>query len=186
MIRQASTTRERVLRANRALMNGSGKLAYFRNRGLETKVVRKAWLGSEGGAILYPCFARDGGVLGIHFKSEGRDMRGKRRQWWDSYSPDLPFKADGQPAKVIPFGMETLRNLDSGSLVVLCAGEEDAMSLRQIGYTALSQPGAGLLEPVYARELAGFEVVVFYDAGEEEEALKDARKLVEAGARWSR
>jgi hypothetical protein len=39
-----------------------------------------------------------------------------------------------------------------------------------------------LLEPVYAREMAGLMVVVYYDAGEEREALKDALKLLEAGA----
>jgi len=51
-----------------------------------------------------------------------------------------------------------------------------------VGYTALSQPGAGLLEPAYAREMEGLEVVVFYDAGEEQETHKDAMKLPEAGA----
>jgi hypothetical protein len=126
--------------------------------------------------------ARDGGVLGIHCKTEKRDAKGKRKQWWSDYSPDLPLKADGRPARVIPFGMETLKALAPGSLVILCCGEEDALSLRQADYTALSQPGAGLLEPVYAREFAGFEVVVFYDAGEEREARKDATKLLEAGA----
>lgn len=65
----------------------------------------------------------------------------------------------------------------------LNCGEEDALSLRSIGHTALSQPGAGLLEPVYARMLTGLDVVVFYDAGEEEEACKDALKLEQAGAR---
>jgi hypothetical protein len=55
--------------------------------------------------------------------------------------------------------------------------------LRTVGYTALSQPGAGLLEPVYAREFVELEVVVFYDAGEEQEARKDGLKLLEAGAR---
>jgi hypothetical protein len=39
------------------------------------------------------------------------------------------------------------------------------------------------LEPVYAKEFAGFEVVRFYHAGEEQEALKDAKKLAEAGAK---
>jgi hypothetical protein len=65
----------------------------------------------------------------------------------------------------------------------LCCGEEDALSARQAGYTAVSQPGAGLLEPAYARAFAGLEVVVFYDAGEEHEARKDALKLLEAGAK---
>jgi Protein of unknown function (DUF3987) len=75
-----------------------------------------------------------------------------------------------------------LKNVEAGALVILCCGEEDALSLRQAGYTALSQPGAGLLEPVYAREMAGLRVVVFYDAGEALEASRDARKILEAGA----
>jgi Protein of unknown function (DUF3987) len=102
------------------------------------------------------------------------------------YADDLPRKGHGKnpddPAKVIPCGLETTKELEAGSLVVLCCGEEDSLSLRQIGYTALSQPGAGLLEPVYASELAGFKVVVLYDAGEEAEAQKDALTLERAGA----
>lgn len=125
--------------------------------------------------------------MAIHFKSEGRDDKGKRRQWWKGYADDLLLKGCGRkpdaPAKVIPFGLEMLTNVDPGSQVILCCGEEDALSLRQMGYTVLSQPGAGLLEPVYAREMVGLEVVVFYDAGEEREARKDGRKLLEAGAR---
>ena len=47
----------------------------------------------------------------------------------------------------------------------------------------MSQPGAGLLQPVYARAFEGLEVVVYYDAGEEHEARLDATKLLEAGAK---
>jgi hypothetical protein len=83
---------------------------------------------------------------------------------------------------VILFGLEKLKNVGAGSLVILCCGEEDALSLRQVGYTALSQPGAGLLEPVYAREMAGLGVVVLYEAGEASEARRDAQKLLETGA----
>ena len=115
-------------------------------------------------------------------KMEKRDDKGKRRQWWKNYAPDLPSKANGEPAKVIPFGLENLGDPEPGSLVVLCCGEEDALSLRQIDYMTLSQHGAGLLDPVYAREFAGLDIVVFYDAGEEPEASKDAQKLLEAGA----
>jgi len=84
--------------------------------------------------------------------------------------------------KVIPFGLETFANVNTGTSVVLCCGEEDALSLRPVGYTALSQPGAGLLKPVYSREMAGLGVVVLYDAGEASEARRDAQKLLEAGA----
>jgi hypothetical protein len=58
--------------------------------------------------------------------------------------------------------------------------------VRQAGYVTVSQPGAGLLEPVYAREFDGLEAVVFYDAGEEHEARLDALKLLEAGAKSGR
>ncbi len=182
------TARQKALEARKALLNGSGKLHYFEDRGLSAETVRGAWIGYDPvrDAFTYPCNARGGGLLGIHYKTVGRDAKGKRRQWWEGYADDLPLKGHGKkpnaPAKVIPFGMETLEDLDPGSLVLLCSGEEDTLSVRQIGFTALSQPGAGLLEPVYARELAGFEVVVFYDAGEEAEAHKDGLKLLEAGA----
>jgi hypothetical protein len=184
--------REKAIRAHRTLLNGGDKLSYFEERGISLETVRAAWVGYDAasGAIAYPCIARGGGLLGIHYKSEGRNEKGKRQQWWGAYAEDLPQKGCGRkpddPAKVIPFGLETLGNLEPGSLVVLCCGEEDALSVRQAGYTAVSQPGAGLLEPVYAKAFAGLEVVVFYDAGEECEAREDALKVLEAGAKGAR
>lgn len=175
-----------ILEARKALLNGSGKLGYFERRRISGQTVRNAYIGFRSGAFTYPCIDKDGGILGIHCKSESRDGKGKRRQWWKGYADALPSKGHGKnpgkPAKVIPFGLETLKDVEPGSLAILCCGEEDALSLRQAGYTALSQPGAGLLEPVYAREMSGLEVVVLYDAGEESEARKDAGKLSEAGA----
>lgn len=112
---------------------------------------------------------RSGSLLGLHYKSKARDAKGKRRQWWGAYADDLPPKGHGKkpddPAKIVPFGMETLGDLDAGSLLVLCCGEEDTLSVRQAGYASVSQPGAGLLEPVYAKEFADLDVVAFYDAG---------------------
>jgi len=183
--------REKAIQAHRALLNGD-KLSYFEERGISSETLRAAWVGYDAasGAFTYPCIARGGGLLGIHYKSEGRDEKRKRRQWWGGYAEGLPAKGHGKnpddPAKVIPFSLETLGNLKPGSLVVLCCGEEDALSVRQAGYTALSQPGAGLLEPVYAKAFEGLEVVVFYDAGEENEARLDALKLLEAGAKGVR
>ena len=175
-----------VLGAHKALLNGSGKLEYFKRRGISEQLIQAAYVGFRNGAFTYPCIGREGGLLAVHCKSASRNGNGKRRQWWTGYADDLPPKGRGRdpskPAKVIPFGLETLKNVGTGSPVIFCCGEEDALSLRQAGYTALSQPGAGLLEPVYARELSGFEVVVFYDAGEEKDARKDAQKLHEAGA----
>jgi hypothetical protein len=186
------SARERAIRAHRALLSGGGKLAYFEERGISPETVRAAWVGYDAasGAFTYPCIARGGGLLGIHYKGEGRDEKGKRRQWWGGYAEDLPAKGHGKkphdPAKVIPFGLETLGNLEPGSLVVLCCGEEDALSVRQSGCAAVSQPGAGLLEPAYAGAFEGLEVVMFYDAGEEQEAREDALKLLEAGAKGAR
>jgi hypothetical protein len=177
--------RETVLAAQQTLLNGS-KLSYLERRELSEATIKGAWIGYAGGEFLFPCVGRTGGLLAVHYKGETRNGKGKRAQRWGCYADDLPRKGHGKhpddPAKIVPFGLETLAGLEPGSLVVLCCGEEDALSLRQIGYTALSQPGAGLLEPVYARDLAGFEAVVFYDAGEEAEARKDALKLLEAGA----
>jgi hypothetical protein len=179
--------RERVFKAHHAFLNGSGEFTYFERRGITEEILREACIGFEAGAFTYPCNTREGRLLAIHYKSKARDAKGKRRQWWEGYAEYLPSKGHGKkpqaPAKVIPFGMETLKDLKPDSLVILCCGEEDALSLRQIGFTALSQPGSGLLEPVYAREFAGFEVVVFYDSGEEAEAHKDGFKLLEAGAK---
>ena len=196
-----SEAREEVVRARKALLNG-GRISYFEERGLARETIASAYVGYqpevyfhgnrggyEGPAFTYPCVAGDR-LLGIHYKSVERDAKGKRRQKWGRYADDLPQKGHGKkadaPAKIIPFGLETLKDLGPGSLVVLCCGEEDALSLRQAGFTALSQPGAGLLEPAYAAELAGFEVVAFYDAGEEAEAHKDATKAIRAGAAGAR
>jgi hypothetical protein len=149
------------------LLTGSGKLEYFARRGIGKETVAKAGIGLRAGAFTYPCKDRNGTVLGVHYKGMGQDATGKRRQWWGDFNPDLPAKGNGAPAKVIPFGLETLAGIEPGSLVVLTCGEEVALSLRQVDYVAISQPGAGLLEPAYASEFRGLDVVVFYDAGEE-------------------
>ena len=178
--------RETVLCNHKALLNGSGELSYFEDRGIKEETVKDAWIGydADRGAFTYPTIAKSGGLLAIHCKGKARDAKGKRRTWWEWHANDLPPKGRGKkpndPAKVIPFGMETLEGLEPRSRVILFCGEEDALSARQAGYTALSQPGAGLLEPVYARAFAGLEVIVFYDAGEEAEARKDALTLLGA------
>jgi uncharacterized protein DUF3987 len=181
------SAREEVLRARKALFNGSLKLEYFRRRGIPDAIIKDAYIGYSRGDYLYPSIAREGGLLAVHRKSETRDANSKRSQRWDGYADNLPPRGHGKkpldPAKIVLFGLETLKDLDPGSLVILSCGEEDALSLRSVSYTALSQPGAGLLEPVYAQMLADFDVVVFYDAGEEEEAYKDALKLKHTGAR---
>lgn len=193
------SAREEVVRARKRLLNGGDGLTYFEDRGLTRDTIARAFIGCEsevyfpgkngrgykGPALLYPCIV-GGRLLAIHYKSQERDEKGKRHQKWGGFADDLPHKGHGkkpeQPAKIIPFGLETLEGLEPGSRVVLCCGEEDALSLRQAGFTALSQPGAGLLEPVYAAELEGLKVVVFYDGGEEAQARKDAIKLRLAGA----
>jgi hypothetical protein len=189
------TARETILQARKALLNGSGELSYFEDRGIAAKIVERAWVGYmdevafrgyKGPAFIYPCIARGGGLLAIHYKSKARNDDNKRWQKWGDYADDLPPRGHGKkpddPAKVIPFGMETLKGLEPGSQVILFCGEEDALSARQAGHTSVSQAGAGLLEPAYARVFEGFEVVVFYDAGEEKEARKDALTLMGAGA----
>jgi hypothetical protein len=128
--------RKLALEAHRALLNGSGRLDYFEQRSITREIVQRAYIGFEAGAFTYPCIGKSGGLLAIHCKSEARDGNGKRRQWWKGYASDLPAKGHGRrpndPAKVIPFGMETLKSVEPGSLVVLCCGEEDALSLRTV------------------------------------------------------
>ena len=115
------TAREKAIRAHRTLLSDSDKLYYFEERGISPETVRAAWVGYDAarGAFIYPCLAKCRGLLGIHYKSEERDQNGKRRQWWGGYAEDLPpkgrGKAPGDPAKVIPFGLETLGHLEPGS-----------------------------------------------------------------------
>ena len=182
------TAKETVLHNHKALLNGSGELTYFEDRGIKEETVKDAWIGYDAGrgAFTYPAIAKGGGLLAIHYKSKARDAKRKRRTWWGGYADDLPPKGCGKkpddPAKVIPFGMETLEGVEPRSRVLLLCGEEDALSARQAGYVAVSQAGAGLLEPAYAIAFANLVVVVLYDAGEEGEAQKDALTLLGAGA----
>jgi hypothetical protein len=61
--------REKAIRANRVLLN-SDKLSYFEERGISAETVRAAWVGYDAasGAFTYPCIARAGGLLGIHYE----------------------------------------------------------------------------------------------------------------------
>src|SRR5215218_10141727 len=132
-------TRQVALEAHQALLNGSGKLGYFERRGISRRFILESCVGFRNGAFTYPCHEKDGAVLAVHCKSESRDEKGKRRQWWMGYADDLPPKGHGKdpskPAKIIPFGLEALTKVDFAAPVILCCGEEDALSLRQAGYT---------------------------------------------------
>src|SRR5215217_2270709 len=92
-----------VLGAHKALLNGSGRLGYFERRGISSQVVQSAYVGFQNGAFTYPCIGNNGGLLAIHCKSEDRDGKGKRRQWWKGFANDLPLKGHGKhpekPAK---------------------------------------------------------------------------------------
>jgi integrase len=77
-------------------LNGSGKLEYFERRGISRQVVQSAYIGFQNGAFTYPCIGKSGGLLAIHCKSEERDGKGKRRQWWKGYADDLPPKGRGK------------------------------------------------------------------------------------------
>lgn len=135
------TARETVLRARKALLNGSGENSYFEDRGIAAKIVEGAWVGYmadvafrdyKGPAFIYPCIAKGGGLLAVHYKSKARNDDNTRWQKWGDYADDLPPKGHGKkpddPAKVIPFGMETLEGLEPGAQVILFCGEEDALS----------------------------------------------------------
>jgi hypothetical protein len=118
------SVREDVLQAHHNLLNGSGKLGYFEHRGLSKEILKQAFMGYQAGAFTYPSIGKNGGLLGVHHKSETRDVNGKRKQWWQGYAEDLPPKGHGKkpdaPAKVIPFGMETLEPrawLSGGSML---------------------------------------------------------------------
>ena len=148
------SAREVVLRARKRLLNGGDGLSYFEDRGLTRDTIARAFIGCEpevyfpgnngrgykGPALLYPCIV-GGRLLAIHYKSQERDEKGKRRQKWGCYADDLPRRGHGKrpdaPAKIAPFGLETLEGLEPGSLVVLCCGEEDALSLRLYPRTSL-------------------------------------------------
>lgn len=132
-----------MIEACKALLNGSGKLGYFERRRIGEAALKHAYVGYEAGAFTYPCVGKDGGLLGIHCKSEGRDEKGKRRQWWGGYAEDLPEKENGKPAKVVPFGLETLKDLEPGSLCVLCCGEEDALVCVKGATRPFRSPGRG-------------------------------------------
>jgi hypothetical protein len=74
------STREEVLRARNALLNGSGSLSYFRKRGISEEIVKQAYVGYvpevyfprkqgrgyTGPAFTYPCASR-GSLLGVHY-----------------------------------------------------------------------------------------------------------------------
>jgi hypothetical protein len=96
--------REKAIQAHRELLNG-GKLSYFEERGISAETVRAAWIGYDAAscAFTYPCIAKSRGLLGIHYKSEGREENGKRRQWWGAYAEDLPAKGHGKkPHNLVP------------------------------------------------------------------------------------
>src|SRR5215218_4873904 len=81
-----------ALEAHKALLNGSGKFGYFERRGISRQIIQGAYVGFQNGGFTYPCIGKDDELLGIHYKSEGRDDKGKRRQSRTGYAHHPPPK----------------------------------------------------------------------------------------------
>jgi DNA primase len=85
------------------------------------------------------------------------------------------------------FGVETLKNIPSGALVLISEGELDALALRSLGYHALSTTGgSGTWKTEWSALLAQYKVVVLYDADKAgvEGALKVASMTPNASIAW--
>jgi hypothetical protein len=166
------TAREWAIGAHRTLLN-SGKLSYFEERGLPAEPVRAAWVGyaAASGAFVYP--ASPG--VAVSSVSTTRARGATRRGSAGSGGA-------GTPRTCRTKGTARSRTLGEGHTIRLenprepRAGLARGLVLRRGGrperaaggLRGFIPTGAGLLEPAYAKEFRGLEVVVFYDAGEEQ------------------
>jgi integrase len=153
------SAREKAIRAHRELLSGGDKISYFEERGISAETIRAAWVGYDAasGAFTYPCIARGGGLLGIHYKSEGRDENGKRRQWWGGYAEDLPAK--GHDGLVFPSTVGTPlshRNVVRSFKALLKRADLPAgIRLYDLRHTCATLLLNSNVHPKYVQELLG-------------------------------
>lgn len=119
-----------------------------------------------------------------------RDIEGKllfykyRRSFKSEEGPKYRYDSGATAAL---YGAETLKNLKPGEIVVITEGELDALAIRSLDHHAVSSTGgAGTWREEWSALLAGFSVVILYDADGAgvEGALLVASKLPGAKVAW--
>ena len=71
--------RGKVVKARRALLNGSGELSYLEARGIAKKAVGEAFVGYEFGVFLYPCRAKSTALLALFVGYRSEPWAAERR-----------------------------------------------------------------------------------------------------------
>lgn len=152
------------------LMANPGAMAHVRERGVSHDVVLDCRLGYgdyEHGragrtAFMFPCFDGQG---------PGSQLVGLSMRYWPTPVKDggLSYNLRGHKAVLFP------RPPSGRGVLLVCEGEWDTLAARSMGIEAVTSI-AGQHGALFSRALvAGREVVVAYDAGDEEH--KRARAL---------
>lgn len=146
--------------AKRLIRNGTRR-AHLGARGITTTAMRDYELGWDGEAYTLPVFDEEGAIVNLIRNRPGHRVKYKAMR--------------GRPAALYP-------DLPSGDRFVLVAGMYDALLGRAYGVPTVTTTCGSSFPAALAPRFAGKLVAVVFDAGEEEQAVAAAHKLIAAGA----
>lgn len=154
------------------LLQHEEAVSYLANRGITIDTIKEYQLGYEGSGIVYPIFFN--GVLV------------DKRTYNYNPAPNEPKIKSQQGASAFLFPFDKWQEQSQNeSLTILCAGENDTLLLRQLGYNAITSTlGEGSFPDVLLGLFKDKPVFICYDCDEagRASARRIAFKLYEAGA----
>ena len=125
----------------RTLM-GDGEYAYFNDFGVSRGVVDELRIGYNGRYLVYPYFQEDGNCYAARCVLPGRE----EDQFW--YGDEKFF---AEEFKI--FNVQDIERCEEGTLFIV-DGENNLLTLKELGYPAIAVPGFSVLETIEQERLA--------------------------------
>lgn len=143
----------RELAGNLRLAEG-GRLSYWADHGIHYDTLAQHEIGwsSTRGFYTIPYRNLEAQIIGVHCLNPQRKSGQKGKWAWTEGSTT---------------GLFGIHTATSRAAVILCEGETDTLLLRQQSANAIGLPGCGLMQPNWARDVAGLayghEIYVCFD-----------------------
>jgi len=121
---------------------GEGEYAHFKDFGVSTGAVEELRIGYNGRYLIYPYFQEDGNCYAARCVMPGRE----EDQFW--YGDEKFFAEEFRV-----FNVQDIERCEDGTLFIV-DGENNLLTLKELGYPAIAVPGFSVLETIDQERLA--------------------------------
>lgn len=125
------------------------------NRCIASRILKKNQNGRLYSCYIFPALAFP------YFDYEGKIVNIQSRTFFPQNPSERFRNIPGLP--VIPFNLQSLKSLESGSMVYIAEGVTDCLALLSEGNNAIAIPGANSYKDEFAKYLDRFVLIMFPD-----------------------